>query len=39
MIKTRPELRKNMKKVAILLGIISFAILILAVYKLYFKSK
>jgi hypothetical protein len=33
MIKMRPELRKNMKKVAVILGIITFCIIILAVYK------
>lgn len=37
MIKMRPELRKNMKMVAIILGIITFALIILAVYKLYFE--
>lgn len=38
MIKMRPELRRNMKKVAIILGIITFAIIILAVYKLNFEN-
>jgi len=32
----RPELRSNMKKVALVLGLITLAIIILAIYKLYF---
>jgi len=39
MIKMRPELRKRMKMVAIILGIITLAIIVLAVYKLNFDRK
>ena len=33
--KMKDENKKNMKKVAILLGIITFAIIMLAIYKLF----
>jgi hypothetical protein len=39
MIKMRPEVRKKMNVVVIILGTITFAIIVLAIYKLYFKHK
>lgn len=35
----RDELRNRMKKVAIILGVITFAIILLAIYKLFIAKK